>query len=255
MKNEWMLMLPTLALVSACSDPSGTADQVGVEVAFATTADGAGAVADGQLVIGGSNGTLTIDDLRVIVDRFELRREDDDDCIEEDHSCERFSAPPLFIDVPLAGGSTVAVTQPVEPDTYRRLKFEIEDLDDDETSPERAALIAQLLADVRAEFPDWPREASMLVTGTFTPTGGDPQAYRVYFEAEVEVRMELDPPAVVTDDGNGATFTVMLDPALWFMRTDGTVRNLAVLDFDVTGDVEEFEIEIRDGFAEIEFDD
>lgn len=95
----------------------------------------------------------------------------------------------------------------------------------------------------------------MLAIGTFTPTGGAPVPFRVYFEAEVEIEMDLVPPVTVTDDGSGATFTVHIDPALWFKRADGTVMNLAALDYDATGSVVEFEFEMENGFTEIEFDD
>ncbi|HEX6134944.1 MAG TPA: hypothetical protein VFZ24_13340 [Longimicrobiales bacterium] len=250
MRKAWVT-LAVLAL-GACSDPTSTADQVAVTVAFATSDAGAGTQSNGQLVLQGTNGTLVIEELRVIVDRFELKRTEDDVCVEEDHSCERFRAPPLFIDVPLTGGSTVAIEQPVEPGTYRRLKFEIEDLEDDDDTPTRAAEIAQLLSDVRAQFPEWPREASMQVTGTFTPTGGAAQPFTAYFEAEVDIRMDLVPPVTLVDDGTGAKFTVVLDPALWFSHGDGTVRDLSQLDFGRTGVAEEFEVEIHNGFAELE---
>ncbi|HEX6308574.1 MAG TPA: hypothetical protein VFZ69_10330 [Longimicrobiales bacterium] len=254
MRKSWLAALPALLFAAACSDPTSSADQVAVTVAFATS-DAGGTQSNGQLVLTGTNGTLAIDELRVIVDRFELKRTEDDACVEEDHSCERFRAPPLFIDVPLTGASTVAIEQAVEPGTYRRLKFEIEDLEDDDDTPTRAAEIAQLLSSVRAQFPEWPREASMQVRGTFTPNGGTPQAFTTYFEAEVDIRMDLVPPVTIVDDGDGAKFTVVLDPALWFRFGDGTVRDLSALDFSRTGVAEEFEIEIENGFAEIEFED
>ena len=187
---------------------------------------------------------------------FELERISDDGCsnLVDDDACEKFEAAPVFVDVPLDGGQTVAVTAPVDPDTYDELDFEIEDLEDDEDDPVKAQQIEALMAAILAEFPDWPREASMLVTGTFTPTGGSPQAFRAYFEAEVEIEIELVPPVTVTDDGNGATFTVNIDPSLWFTNPDGTVRNLAELDYDATGQVVEFEVEIENGFTELEFE-
>ena len=95
----------------------------------------------------------------------------------------------------------------------------------------------------------------MLVVGTFTPTGGDPVPFRAFFEAEVEVEKELVPPVTITDDGSGAIFTIHLDPAAWFTGTDGNVMDLSQFDFDTTGQVIEFEVEIENGFAEVEFDD
>ena len=261
-------ILTTLATVAAlgtaaCDDTTGPGQGTQVTVAFsgATSSAATAPAATGSALttrdvsVGGTNGTLVIEELRIIVAEFELERLNDDDCVGDDDACEEFEAPPAFVNVPLDGGQVVAVTAFVEPDTYDELEFEIEDLDDDEEDPVKAQQIEALLAQIRAEFPDWPREASMLATGTFTPTGGAPVPFRVYFEAEVEIEMDLVPPVTVTDDGSGATFTVNIDPARWFTRSDGSVMNLAALDYDATGSVVEFEVEIEDGFTEIEFDD
>ena len=251
--------------LAACDETTSPAGSEQVAVAFAgggsalaaSSAGGMRALLAQPMSIEGTNGTLVIEDLRIIVAEFELERITDDGCtnLEDDDACEKFEAPPAFVDVPLDGGQVVAVTAVVDPDTYDELDFEIEDLDDDEEDPVKAQQIEELMTAILAEFPDWPREASMLVTGTFTPTGGAPQAFRVYFEAEVEIEMELNPPVTVTDDGTGATFTVNIDPSFWFSNPDGTVRNLAELDYDATGAVVEFEVEIEDGFTELDFDD
>lgn len=252
--------------LAACDDGTGPGDRASVAVAFSAAGGGSALLAeDGaafrspwgvqSVAVAGTNGTLVIDELRIIVAEFELERLDDDACEGDDDDCEEFEAPPAFVNVPLDGGETVAVTALVAPDTYDEMEFEIEDLEDDEDDPVQAQQIAQLRADILAEFPDWPREASMLVVGTFTPTDGDPMAFRAYFEAEVEIELDLVPPVTVTDDGGGATFTVHIDPGAWFTRGDGSVMNLAQFDFDATGSVVEFEVEIEDGFSEIEFDD
>lgn len=261
-------ILTTLTAVAAlgaaaCDDTTGPGQGAQVAVAFGATTSAVSAapaqtgsmLRTGDASIGGTNGTLVIEELRIIVAEFELERVSDDDCVDGNDACEKFEAPPAFVNVPLDGGQTVAVTAFVDPDTYDELEFEIEDLDDDEEDPVKAQQIEELMNDIRAQFPDWPREASMLAIGTFTPTDGDPMPFRVFFEAEVEIEMDLVPPVTVADDGSGATFTVSIDPALWFKRFDGTVMDLAALDYDATGTVVEFEVEIENGFAEIEFDD
>lgn len=252
---------------AACDDSTGPGAGTPVAVAFSAggSATAANQAASPSLLaqdlsITGTNGTLVIQDLRVIVAEFELDRLHDDGCTEdvngvEDDSCEKFEAAPAFVDVPLDGGDVLAVTAAVDPDTYDEMEFEIEDLDDDEEDPVKAQQIEELMNEILAQFPDWPREASMLVTGTFTANGGEPVAFRVYFEAEVEIELELSPPVTITDDGTGATFTVTIDPALWFRQADGTVMNLAQHDFDTTGAVVPFEVEIENGFSQIAFDD
>ena len=271
--------LALLAAVAACSDGVTGPQANGrtpVSVAFSASPAPAGAsglaalrtdaAAETTLVIAGSNGVLTITDLRLVVAEFELDRVidhcgdlpadsaagDDDWDGGDDDACEKFEAGPSFVDVPLTGGTAVAVTQHVPADRYDELEFEVEDLDDDEENPAEAALIAALRAQILAEFPEWPREASMLVQGTFAPTGADPIPFRAFFEAEIEVEMELSPPLDLTTAAP-TTVTVTIDPAAWFGRPDGTVLDLSQLDFARTGRVLEFEVEMERGFRTVEF--
>ncbi len=90
----------------------------------------------------------------------------------------------------------------------------------------------------------------MLVIGSFTPTGGAPVSFATYFEAEIEIEIEFEPPLDLTADPE-ATVTVVVDPALWFTQPDGTVLDLSQFE----GELVEFEAEFENGIAEIEFDD
>ena len=130
------------------------------------------------------------------------------------------------------------------------LKFETKATGDDEDG-------ASLLADIRGSHADWPAEASMLVTGTFTPVdGGDPVSFRAYFDAEVKVELEFDAGApLVIEEGGDESVTVFIDPAIWFANDDGTVDELSEYDFDTTGEVFKFEAKFADGFTKIELDD
>lgn len=265
----------TLAL-GACEDaagpdPAGTT-RVAIGFSAGRTGGAAAAVPAGAryalsaepLVLEGTNGTLVIEDLRIIVAEFELKREEslcedsdslagsDDDGFDDD-GCEEFEAPPAFVDVPLMGGTAVAVTSEVPAARYRRVEFEVEDLDDDEDDPQEAAQIAALLAEIRSEFPEWPREASLMVEGTFTPTGGTAAPFRAFFEAEIEVELEFEPALDLTAETGTRTVTIEIDPGRWFGRPDGTLLDLSQLDFASTGRVLEFEVEMEHGFEEIEF--
>ena len=44
-------------------------------------------------------------------------------------------------------------------------------------------------------------------------------------------------------------------PDIWFSRPDGSVIDLSMYDYDETGAVLEFELEMENGFTEIEIDD
>jgi hypothetical protein len=240
-------------------------------MAAAVAADGpAGAparVAGPPMTLSGTNGDLTIDEIRLIVAEVELDGDDDlcEDADGEDSGsasssgssdCAEFEAPPRFLDLPLDGQPVEAFVGLIPPGTYSELEFEIEDLEDDEDDTQFAAEIAALRDAILEEFPDWPRKATALVVGSFTPDGGDAQAFRVYIEAEIEIERELVPPLVVGEDGAaGADLTVDIRPDIWFMQNDGSVLDLTAYDYDETGQVLEFELEMEDGFTELEIDD
>ena len=248
--------LAAAALGAGCSDALGPHADGRVAVAFSTVATSAApaALAARSVEVGGERGVLVLDELFLIVAEFELDRVDDDACPDavDDDDCDEFEAPPAFLDVPLDGGTVVAATFDAPPGIYDALEFEVEDLDDDEEDPEEAARIAALMTEIRARFPEWPRNASMMVTGSFTPAGGEPRPFRAFFEAEVEVEMDLVPPVVL---GEGAsTFTVELDPSRWFVDGGGRVLDLSRFDYDATGRVIELEVEIEDGFVSVEVD-
>ncbi|HEV8600791.1 MAG TPA: hypothetical protein VGQ69_15625 [Gemmatimonadales bacterium] len=240
-----------LAGLAACSNSLAPGDQARVNIAFRVLPSANSL--SGPLVISGSNGTLTITDISLIVNEFEL--EGDEDACEaqgSDDDCEEFEAPAAFVRLPLDGDRLVTVSTLVPAGTYHSLEFEVEDVDLDEPDDD-AGDISSVAAAVRAAFPNWPDEASMVVVGSFTPTGGQPVPFTVFFEAEIEIEKNFTPPLVV-DQGN-ETITIELDPAVWFRRFDGTVLDLSAFDFLRTGDVVEFEAELENGFQTIEFDD
>lgn len=276
-------------LVAACGDGTGVGS-LGDEVSLSFRVSGTGgaalapsanpsrvgpaAVAGSPMVLDGTNGTLTLDEIRLVINKVELETVDSscgvgdgssdgsDDGIaavdsgdDSEEHCGEFQVGPRFLDLPLDGQSVEAVTSMIPAGTYDRLKFKIEDLEDDEDDVNDASLIAEIRAQVLAEFPDWPRAASALVVGSFQPTDGDPIAFRVFVEAEVEIEMDLVPNLVVDDAGTTSReLTVDVSPGDWFTNPDGTVLDLSAYDFDTTGQLLEFEVEMEHGFTEIEFE-
>lgn len=252
--HRTLLTAGALLALSACSDnPAGSGGGDGnVQLRFG--------VAGGQalsslarlqtggtdaLTLTGANGTLRIDDLRMVVAEFELKGDDDvNTCGQAPGAvddCEDFNAGPMFIDLPLAGGAVPVGSGDVPPGTYAEVEFEVEDLDDDEENAAERARIEQLWQQIRGLFPDWPRDASLLVVGTFTPTGGAPQPFRAFIEAEIEIETELSPRLVV-GQGESRGVDVLLDPAIIF-RSGDNVLNLA----QASGR-DELEIRIENGF-------
>ncbi|MEN8376196.1 MAG: hypothetical protein ABFS34_12175 [Gemmatimonadota bacterium] len=243
----------------ACDDTTGpTADGTAVAIrfqtAFAPSASVSLAGGGAGLTIVGTNGVVTIDGLYMVVAEFEMKRNSSDVCTDivgmDDDNCEEWEAGPFFVDVPLDGGSTIVVSQVVPADTYREIDFEVEDLDETEEDPADAPAVEALLADIQAAFPDWPKDASIRIEGNFQPTGGDPQPFAVFFEAEIEIERTLEPPLVVSGDEAQRTISIELDPSLWFTQGDGTVQDLSVLD----GTLVEFQVDVENGITQVEFD-
>jgi len=272
-----VMLLAAFAL-AACNESTAPGTD-GTAIRFSAVAPSANDISAqaraGSLILTGTNGTLQIDEMHVIVDRFELKRVDDDDCARMDSDCKRFRAGPMLLDLPLDGSGVIAVETPVDSGTYRRLKFKIEDLDHDDDYgrrhrrddgdddehrrghddwEDRWPLILELRRAIRAEFPDWPDDASILVIGTFTPTNGEPVAFKAYLEAEVDIEKRLVPPVTIDGGEEGGVFSVELDIARFFQSGRGRVLDLSALDFERTGRVIEIEIEVEDNRVKIDYD-
>ena len=241
-------------LVMGCdSSPSADAEE-GLSLRMQVASEASSNVSPNQnLLIEGSNGTLAISQISLIVAEFELELEEDTCDGEQDNDmCEEFELPPSFLNLPLDERAVIIGTDQVPPGMYEELEFEVEDLEDDENNNQE---ILQLLTSIRADYPDWPEQASMLVVGDFTPTDGNPQPFTVYVEAEIEVEMEFNPPLVIEASEQSQTITIEINPENWFLRANGEVMDLSVYDFDQTDDLLEFELEMENGFSTIDFDD
>lgn len=203
-----------------------------------------------SLIIEGSNGTLRIDDIRFIVEEFEL---DPEEAEEDTAELEEFEADPFFVDLPLNEETLSLANSQIRAGLYEELEFEVENLDFDDGDDDEEH---QALADtIRSHFPDWPDEASMVISGTFTPADGEAQAFKVFAEAEIEIELEFEPPLEVTADNMGQVVSVRINPVRWFERSDGTVFDLSEYDWDQQQELLEFSAEFEDGVEEIEIED
>ncbi|HEX8392977.1 MAG TPA: hypothetical protein VF665_11515 [Longimicrobium sp.] len=231
-----MKIIPLLAAgllaLGACADnPASSSGEAKSLVAVRFGVNGASSLQGAaqtsgtdRLVLTGANGTLAIDDLRLVVARFRLKGDDDrSTCTGDD--CDDFNAGPMFIDLPLGPTATPVASGTLPAGIYRRVDFRVRDLDDDEENPVERAAIDSLRARILSQFADWPRQASMLVVGTFTPTGGTAVPFRAYLRTRFDVRLELSPSLVV--DGTASRgVDVLVDPARLF-RSGANVLNLS----------------------------
>jgi hypothetical protein len=78
--------------------------------------------------------------------------------------------------------------------------------------------------------------------------GGEARSFRTFFDAEIKVEVDLDPPLVVSDDGASRLITIEFRPDLWFRRIDGSVVDLSGFDFARTGRVVRIDLSIENAF-------
>ncbi len=261
-----LLTLISAAFMAACGGTgTGTDPGTSVAIKFGTAGSAASpssaatfSVVGGQAgdVAGhivGTNGELNLTGIWVIVEEFELEPVEVADCDVEPEpaSCADFEQEYFFIDVPLDGTTITVVSAEIPDGSYDELEFEVDDVEVDPDDPEEVAeadLIAALYVTVHNQFPNWSYGASMIVTGMWTPKDangvlGTPVAFETYFDADIEVEMDLV-PAYTIADGVAGDLTILLQPAAWFLRAAGTVWNLK----DLEGQLVDFELEIEDGF-------
>ncbi len=264
------LALLAATSLAGCGDVFGPEDPQRVSVGFRTAEVTASATAPASvgpatsgparsITLEGTNGTLVLHDVYFIVTEIELEHEDgcDDDTSfngQNPDDCEDFESGPHFVKLPLDGAPIVVTTAMIAPGVYDELEFEVEDLDDDDQ--DRRAQLQTLRAQILGTVPDWPREASIFVTGTFQAVGGAPVAFRTFIEGEIEVELDLLPFLVIGDDGAASRDLIVdMRPDLWFRDSQGRVLDLREWDFNSTGRLLELEVEIENGFVKVEIDD
>ena len=240
------LLVPFLFGCDSIIDPSESSR---VDVEFQAVTGAAHTPATGPITLTGANGTLVIEDIRLIASEIELDRLNDgcDPGVLDDDDCEKFEGGPFVVNL-LDGTADQVVNAVIPEDTYTEFEFEVDDLNIDlDDSDAEVARKEAVQAQIRAAYPQFPAGASMVVQGTFTPVGGAAQPFTVYFDADIELEREFGTPFRVPDDG---TIVVSLSPELWFMA-GGNVLNLAAF----TGTVVDFDAEFEDGVVEIEIGD
>ena len=240
-----------LFVFSGCDSTGSTAGESEVTVGFGTVASTGTTAqalpkADDSLVVTGANGRLTIDDIRFIVSEVEMEGDADSAEFETDN--------PAFVDLPLDSTEVVSVVRgQLPPGTYNEFEFSVEDADLDDGEDEGA--LDRLRANIEdAGFTDWPGAASMVVVGRFRPDGGDARTFTTYFDAEIEVEIEMDSRSFeIGGDDPSRQLTVNLSPSRWFV-SDGQPLDLSSDEYQNREEPVELEIEFEEE-SEIEFDD
>lgn len=247
---------------TACKPNSGS-EMTSVTLQFNTISNSTPKIAakssqnNDTLRIEGSNGTLIIDDIRFIVEDFELQRSSGEcEGLPNEDDCEEFEADPFFVDLPLTADSISLGNSLIEPGLYDELEFETDDLDvSEEEDPVEQQQKQDLINAVRAVYPDWPTSASMVITGSFVSSQGDTTQFKTYAEAEIEIELEFNPPLEITENSVSKLLKLNINPVDWFLRPDNTILDLSQYDYETTQELLEFELEIENSLKSIEVED
>ncbi len=212
---------------------------------------GSKATSDSLQVVG-QNGTLQLTDIRLIVSETELEGRGEET---------EFETGASVLDLSLDTSQvSLSSAQRAPTGSYTTLEFEVENLEVEDDDPgeeeDEGQNFDAILTEARDAYANWPRQASMVATGTFVPNGGSPQSFTTFFDAEIEVERTLNPPLQVTQDGTPRSLTIQLNPSRWFQDSGNKVRDLSQVDYayyQETGRLPSLEFE--NGVADVDSDD
>src|SRR5690606_7052823 len=244
----WVVL--SLFAAAACSDSTGVEDRIesNLRLSVRVPAPGESGAAFSVVPVTDDAGrTLDIQQVQLVFEEVELELveddgddgsamswcwdddDDDDDCKHRrrgrKHDGREFEAGPVLVDLPLGGGVISLLAGEVPPGSYDELELEIDRPNDRKASHEA----------FRDEHPDWPRNASIRVRGTFDP-GTGAQAFDVFLNIELDLELEFDEPVVIEADSAGVTgpidVTLSVDVNRWFVGHDGNFFDPRALSAD-----------------------
>lgn len=210
-------------------------------VSSKAASSGNAAATNNFFIVEGTNGALQIDDFGFIIKKIKLESD-----------IEKRETGPFFVNLPLNEDALSLAINEIEPALYEEFEFEINPVDFEEEEIEDT---------IRPYFPDWPDQASMVLTGTFFPNNGDdPRPFKVFAKGEIEVEWKFEPPLEVTEDHLEQVVSITIDPAhllekLEGFGLDGEIVDLSRYDWDQNQKLLEFSAKFKEGFVEIRVED
>jgi hypothetical protein len=250
------LLIAALGL-TACSDLLSTQTEppttdVAVKMQRAgdqtASASKAGSTLDTPLRIQGEDGDLVVEDFRFILTKARLSTGEPGEWRGGPKANPNWIRNE-FVDVPLdiTEEEALGMLEDLPEGTYHELDVKIDENPIDEGEDTGADALRDA---IYSAFPDWPEEASMVAVGRFEPDGGGAaRVFTVYFDAEIRVHLELDPPIEIVD-GEDPTVAIDFDPELLFQQLGEPSLDLSRYD----GQVLEIEANVKDSFQDVKFE-
>jgi hypothetical protein len=211
-------------LLVACGDSNnGSSTQPVVQLNFAshpagtTSASRLASIAVPYTITDADGNSITYESVQMVLREIELKRADRDVvCADGENGddgtsasdCEELEFGPVLFDVPLGAGPVQALSVEVAAGSYDKLEFKVHK----PSSSDDAAFVA-----ANPTFDG----VSIRATGSYTPSGGSPQAFTYTTDLDVEQEQEFSPPLAVVD-GQATELTVLVNLDGWFRNGSGT---------------------------------
>lgn len=260
-----LLAIATLFLATACGDDATEPADQG-RIALSLEPAGVTVVPESRLpetvsadrsfrvhrdvIISAINGVLRIN--RILLHATDLRLVQEADIGSCDgagaDACLPYDAGPQLVDLTLEDDEprdTLDIRQ-VPLELFHGAEIEFDDLDASEEQEDDPSAIDSLLSEARAVFPNWPKGATMGITGTFTDPDGNEMPYTVFFNVELTSTLLLNDFVQVSETNPDPVLIVEVNPSPWFAFGD-SVENLAEKD----GQLLDFNQEFPDGITRI----
>lgn len=146
--------------------------------------------------------TVTLDSAKVLLKRMKFESTTDEDSAD-------FKIGPFIVRIDLTGGVTDITTSKIPNGTYDKIKFKIHKPEDDEDIAD---------PDFKTGTSDDER-FSIVVFGKYNNV---PFVYKS--KKDVEQKLDINPPLVVSDSTTSTNATLLVTPAVWFLK-DGQYLN------------------------------
>jgi hypothetical protein len=223
-------------VAAACSDTSGpdSGDGVRLSVAVAQSASASQSITVPATDTAGN--TLNITVAEIVVEEIEFETDDRDCDSSGPGNCHEFETGPRLISLPVSGGTLTIGTENVPFAFVSEIELDLERPDDDDAATQA----------FRAAHPNFPRNASLHLVGTFNG-----EAFDVFLSPEAELELEFDTPISLAEVSN---LTIQIDVNGWLRNTNGTFIDPRTL----SGSAllrDRVELNIRSSFRVFEDDD
>ncbi len=158
-----------------------------------------------------------------------------------------FKTAPFVLDLNLAGASQTVSSVPAKFGEYRRIEFDVHRVEQ--------PIIAGLPADQQAQFADFlaGERYSIIIEGTYTPTGGTPAAFVYRSKVDAKQKLDLDPPLIIDEGSTEVNTTMLISSADWFRNQQGDLvdpsdtNNEGIIDENLKASIRVFKDNNRDG--------